>query len=44
MGEQASLERMQNEGYTDIHQQVQFRTNAGVIFRADFVAAIRRVV
>jgi RHS repeat-associated protein len=38
LGEMASLDRMQTDGYTDIIPQVQFMTRDGVVFRADFIA------
>ncbi|MEN3611523.1 polymorphic toxin-type HINT domain-containing protein [Plantactinospora sp. ZYX-F-223] len=38
LGEAASLQRLQNEGYTNIVSEVQFLNSKGRDFRADFVA------
>jgi hypothetical protein len=38
MGEAASLQRLEQEGFTDIISQVSFRSADGTEFRADFVA------
>ncbi|MFC7303222.1 polymorphic toxin-type HINT domain-containing protein [Streptomyces monticola] len=38
LGESATLQRLQNEGYANITREVMFRNSQGDVFRADFVA------
>lgn len=38
LGESATLQRLQNEGYTNITREVRFKNSQGDVFRADFVA------
>ncbi|WP_083690741.1 polymorphic toxin-type HINT domain-containing protein [Actinoalloteichus sp. GBA129-24] len=38
LGENATRQRLQNEGYTNITSEVRFRNSHGNVFRADFVA------
>ncbi|MGW4935408.1 hypothetical protein ACWEQH_20755 [Streptomyces sp. NPDC004166] len=38
IGEAATLDRLQQGGYTDITQQVRFKNSNGNVFIADFVA------
>ncbi|WP_233712506.1 polymorphic toxin-type HINT domain-containing protein [Kribbella turkmenica] len=41
LGESATLQRLQNDGYTSITREVRFKNSQGEIFRADFVAQDR---
>ncbi|MEV5608277.1 RHS repeat-associated core domain-containing protein [Streptomyces sp. NPDC052225] len=41
LGEAATLDRLQNEGYTNITREVRFKNSNGDVFRADFVAQDR---
>lgn len=41
LGESATLQRLQNEGYANITREVRFRNSQGDVFRADFVAQNR---
>ncbi|MET9483282.1 polymorphic toxin-type HINT domain-containing protein [Streptomyces sp. NPDC006638] len=38
LGEAASLQRLQTQGYTNITSEVRFKNSQGDVFRADFVA------
>ncbi|MGW4237325.1 polymorphic toxin-type HINT domain-containing protein [Streptomyces sp. NPDC004749] len=38
LGESATLNRLQNEGYANITREVRFKNSQGDVFRADFVA------
>ncbi|MFI1423177.1 NERD domain-containing protein [Streptomyces sp. NPDC020731] len=41
LGESATLQRLKNEGYTNIAREVRFKNSKGDVFRADFIAKDR---
>ncbi|MEV4740632.1 polymorphic toxin-type HINT domain-containing protein [Streptomyces sp. NPDC049555] len=41
LGEMSTLQRLVSEGYSNIRQEVRFKTSQGDVFRADFVAQDR---